>query len=172
MPIRELTEKHKQLAEELLKGTPRAEAARKLGIGRSTVYTWLEDPVFVAYFRELVRDADAARSQRLLPVWNQAIELLSRLLQRSLDALDNPEAEPDNVPNLNTVLTVFEKLNGIARLELGQPGSISERRESEGTKGKRDERIIALLDKLTQPTDSMPGDEAPTAADADEAKPQ
>ena len=122
MAIKRLEEKHRRLAEEILKGTPRMKIADMLGVTRSTLYEWMKDDLWRAYFGKLAEDVESARQQRLLPVAMKAADAAEQAIQNALDLL--VEKDP-NAPSLTVMVSALKTVIELERVDRGQPSRIS-----------------------------------------------
>lgn len=118
MPIRHLTEQHRTLAEEILKGTPRTQIAKDIGISRATLYEWMKDPVWQQYFHTLAREVEEARTQRLLPVSMRAAALMEAALDQAIGKVEGGDSD---APGLDTISQVVKRLIELERLDRGLP---------------------------------------------------
>lgn len=146
MGIRILDERHKKLAEHLLKGTPRTKAAEEIGVARQTLYEWMQDPMFQNYLEHLARDIEAARQQRLLPVNQAMVELALATIQRELDRIT---ANDPDAANLDTISQVLKRLVETERLDQGKPTVHT--KKSGGNPGEEevtDDAVGGLLRRL------------------------
>lgn len=167
MALRTLDERHRLAAELLVRGRPKSDVARKLGIARNTLYAWMEDPLWVGYFAELLRDFENARDQRLGTVVDSQFELLERSLAICNDRLEKAMAEGTpaaeaGIPALKEQVDAIERLMKLRRLESGLPGDISESRR--GAPARPDGRIFEALDRLTgrsNPRPTLPPEDEP-----------
>jgi len=89
MAIEILTDRHRTLAEQLLLGTSRTKIAEQLGVARATLYEWMRDPLWQAYFQKLAAEREDAVSARMLVTIIRAGELMDAYLDRTLEALEN-----------------------------------------------------------------------------------
>ncbi len=150
MAIKRLEEKHRKLAEEILKGTPRITIADMLNVTRSTIYVWMTDPLWRAYFAKLAEDVESARQQRLLPVAMKAADAAEQALQNTIELL---VAKDKNAPSLSTVIDALKKVVELERVDRGQPSNITR-----ADKGKGDEPqqpLSPMAQKLLQSLDDM-----------------
>lgn len=160
MAIKTLDERHKRAAEELVKGTPKRHVARDLGIAPNTLYKWMDDPLWLGYFTQMLEDFEVGREQRLGTVLDAQFDLLLECIKRYRDALVNGEADGIGLPSLVQQVDAITKLANMRRVETGRPGEIMERR----SEPKPDGRLHDLLDKITgkpQPRPSLPAPEPP-----------
>jgi len=142
--IRQLDERHRTLAEELLKGTTKAKIAELLGINRQTIYDWMKDPLFVQYFNSLAREVQMARTQRLLPVTMKVAEVLEAALDRAQAEI---ETGAEGRPSLDAVSVVAKRLFELERNDRGLP-TREEKAQSSKTDTASDERLLTALDRL------------------------
>ncbi len=122
MAIKRLEEKHRRLAEEILKGTPRIKIADMLNVTRSTIYEWMKDPLWRAYFAKLAEDMESTRQQRLFPVAMKAADAAEQALQNTIELL---VAKDKNAPSLSTVVSALKTVVELERVDRGQPSNIT-----------------------------------------------
>lgn len=84
MAIRVLDERHKEAVVLELRGRPKAEIARKLGVSRSTVFAWFDDPLVIAYRSKLQAEVDAARKRLFRAPLIGMVELLRQAIANQL----------------------------------------------------------------------------------------
>lgn len=154
MAIRRLEEKHRQLAEEILRGTTRIKIADKLGVTRSTIYEWMKDKLWQTYFDKLLGEVEAARCQRLLPVAMKAAELAEYGLDRATQQVIAKDAD---APNLQTIVAALRVVIELERVDRGQPSSIK-RTETAGDAPKAElspqaRRLLDNLDAMVKAED-------------------
>lgn len=171
MAIRRLEEKHRQLAEEILKGTTRTKIAEKLGVTRSTIYEWMKDELWQTYFDKLLGEVEAARRQRLLPVAMKAAELAEYGLDRATQQVIDKDAD---APNLQTIVAALRVVIELERVDRGQPSSIK-RTETTGDTPTAElspqaRRLLDNLDAMVKAEDEAGGHLVDTDTD-DEGKP-
>lgn len=150
--IRTLTEQHKKLAEEMLKGTQRSKIADDLGVDRSTIYAWMKDPVWQLYFEKLAQDLDEARSMRLLVTVMKAAEMTDLYLDHVIDVLKTGDVEAINrLPGLDTITTATKRIVELERLDSGKPTSHTRTTKTEEVPAEvadRRARTKGLLDRM------------------------
>ncbi len=169
MAIRRLEEKHRRLAEEILKGTPRIKIAELLNVTRSTVYEWMKDELWQTYFDKLLGEVEAARRQRLLPVAMKAAELAEYGLDRATQQVIDKDAD---APNLQTIVAALRVVIELERVDRGQPSSIK-RTETTGEAPDPKAQLSPQARRLLDNLDAMVTAENEAGAhlvDADEGK--
>ena len=167
MAIEILTDAHREFAAALLTGTPRAQIARDLGVSRNTLYEWMRDPLWRAYFQKLAADKAEAQSARMVITVMKAADVMDAYLEKILDAVENPQSavavpgiQLGSLPGVDTISQVFKRLAEMQRLDAGQP---TEHRkvETTGTSPEakvRGRKVKGALDKLLErDTDDEPG---------------
>lgn len=144
--MKQLEEKHKQLAEEIINGTPRREIAEKLNINRNTIYLWMRDELWQAYFSKLVEEQDMARLQRLVPITFLAAEVATQALQNLLEDL---QQRKPGAPRIGTVVDALKK---IVELERGDRRRIPEKSDDLVTEdlSPRAQRLLKSLDDMVR----------------------
>lgn len=116
MPIKALDERHKILAEELLKGTPRSKIAEMAGVDRTTLYTWMKDPLWQEYFEKLAGDLDEARGMRLLVTTMKIAEVTEAYLDFILGEMETKDpARIRELPGLDTITTALKRIAELER---------------------------------------------------------
>lgn len=119
MAIRTLDERHRKVAEELVKGTPRTKISELVEVTRQTINAWERDPVFIVYYQALVADVERARIERLTPMVESTAGLLKeqvdtwRAQLREAVASGDPDvigATMKLMPSIESVAKVLEKL--------------------------------------------------------------
>lgn len=126
MAIQALDERHKTLAEELLKGTPRAKIAEKVGVHRATLYEWMKDPLWQQYFEKLAQDMDEARGMRLLVTVMKMAEVTEAYLDFLLGEISTQDRDRiAQLPGLDTISTALKRLVEVERIDSGQPTKIA-----------------------------------------------
>lgn len=110
---RALTEEQKRFAELLLRsGQPMTEIANQLGVNRATLYKWLQDPTWQAYYKQLLLDVEVARVNRMLPVSMAAMDLAQAALNQATEQIrtNSPDA-----PSITQVAEVLRKVHDVER---------------------------------------------------------
>lgn len=132
---------HKAAAAEILRGTPKTEIMRKLNLGRTLLYDWLQDPLFSGYLKELQASAQVEREQMMLPISRKMAQALEAMIDRILAMLKDPEVQfvdPGKV--LEDLIRCYAALADIQRKDQGW--SLDDKRyKIEGTRGGR---IVAI----------------------------
>lgn len=170
----QLDERHRRFAEEKIKGTPLTKIADLVGVTRNTLYEWQKHPVWQAYYSALVTDVEKARAERLVPVIAKSVGLLGDLLDHyraevETGTIIDGEGRPHrpDVPSIESVARVTEKLVGMQRVASGEPSAITESRTTPAAKSGDavDDRAQSVLDGAfpsgARPASSLPGDEPP-----------
>jgi transposase len=76
-----LNAKQLQVAVALAAGKTETDAARLVGVNRSTIYRWQRDPEFVAELNRLKREIRADRRAKLRTLLDTATEIMQRSLE-------------------------------------------------------------------------------------------
>ncbi len=155
MGIKALDERHKTLAEELLKGTPRSQIAEQIGVDRTTLYTWMKDPLWQEYFEKLAGDLDEARSMRLLVTVMKLAEVTEEYLDIILKLMrDGGAAELPNVPGLETITSALKRIAELERHDSrpARPGATRDTPADEKSRAAaaRNDAVISLLDRILE----------------------
>lgn len=174
----QLAEKHRKFAEEKIRGTPMIQISEKLGVTRQTLYNWEKDPVWFAYYEQLLADVEAVRTERLTPVveatrklleqhlalGNSILETVNETLPAALASRDFEQVEQlramlTDVPNPEVVTRMLDKLVGLERVERGRPSKITEARTAKGDVADRGTQKMLgdAFERDQQP--EQPGDE-------------
>jgi len=109
--IRILEEKHRLVADEIVRGIPERDIAANLGISRDTIGVWKRDPLFQAYLGARREELRAARLERMLPVSLKAAEAVEAYLRRLISDAQTTE---DPIEGLKASL---QALKIVAELE-------------------------------------------------------
>lgn len=155
--LKVLDERHKRVAELLLRGTLRTEIASSEGVNRTTLYRWMRDPLFLAYYEALANEIDSARAQRLIPVAMSAAEAVESCLNNAIKDLgsDDPIIRA-SAPGLETLQRALKTIIELERVDRGKPSTVTEKRtnptDSEGK--KLGPKALELVDKLTTWTEA------------------
>lgn len=158
MGIKALDERHKTLAEELLKGTPRSKIAEMVGVDRTTLYTWMKDPVWQEYFEKTAGDLDEARSMRLLVTTMKLAEVTEVYLDIILKAMQDGGASalPD-VPGLETITSALKRVAELERHDSrsARPGATRDQPASAKSREaeKRGRDVKGALDRILARTE-------------------
>jgi hypothetical protein len=158
MSIKVLDERHKTLAEELLKGTPRSKIAEMVGVDRTTLYTWMKDPLWQEYFEKLAGDLDEARGMRLLVTVMKIAEVTEAYLDIILKMMEEGGAEAlPNVPGLDTISTALQRIANLERQDSRptRPGATKDTPASERGKAaeQRGTQMKGVLDRILARTE-------------------
>jgi hypothetical protein len=149
-----LNEDHKKLAEDLLRGTPVAQIARDLGKNRATLYTWMRDPTWLAYYAALAEEVSAARIQRLLPVSMKAAEAVECALSNAVTAMTNDDPLiRAAAPGLDILTRALKTVVELERVDRGAP--VPEKHNPEKPTGKgelspQSQRLVDALETMTR----------------------
>ncbi len=76
--------RQRRLVELLLAGTTLTEAAQRLGVGRKTVYRWLQRPAVQQALRELEQERWSELSRKLQHCASEAIDTLVDLMRHAV----------------------------------------------------------------------------------------
>lgn len=170
MGLKVLDERHKKLAELILKGTPRAQIAREIDVSRGTVYKWMEDELWQAYFNKLAEDVAAARKQRLMPVVTAATDALVTALHNATNDMNSGDvAIRAAAPPLDALTRAVKVVVELERVDQGQPSDIKESRASK-ERTPMSEGAKQLLDKLDDMVESETETPTATAAEGTEGE--
>lgn len=84
--------------EETLRGTPKTQIARDLGIGRATLYRWLEHPAFLDALNVRLTEMTTRRRLKRFHETTQITDYLTakarRLIKRDLEEMKREDEEP------------------------------------------------------------------------------
>jgi len=148
MAIVQLTEDHKRLAEEVLKGTPKSKIAEIVGVHRATLYEWMKDPLWQRYLQDLSDAKDDARISRLQEVTMTSMELTEKYMRHMISILD--QGDPALIAaNLPTIDSLTSALKRVAELQTAIAGP-SRGREGDRApdSSERGRDIKGLLDRI------------------------
>lgn len=151
MGLKTLNEKHKKLAEEMLKGTARSKIAEMLEVDRSTLYQWMKDPLWQRYFEKLASDLDEARGMRLLVTVMKAAEMTDLYLDHVIGELQSGDRERIlALPGLDTVTQAMKRVVELERLDSGKPTSHqrTEKVDAPAETSERRERAKGVLNRV------------------------
>lgn len=165
--MRRLEEKHKRLAEEILKGTPRYKIAEILECSRATMYEWMKDPDWIAYFEHLAREVEVARQQRLLPVNMKVAEAVEVALDNAIGDMQSGDKERiSRSPSLHMLVEALKKITDIQRLERGLPTAHtkSEKADEKNREGAGT-RLGRLLDQMVENDEGLEDPSETTVAE-------
>jgi transposase-like protein len=83
--IAELTEKQLEALEALTDGQNVTQVAARIGVNRSTIHRWLQDPHFQAARRQLMQERFDQLRTRSLAMGERALDALDHLLTNPVD---------------------------------------------------------------------------------------
>lgn len=128
----------KQLAARLLAGgrSP-TDVARRLGIGRVSIYRWLKDDEFTAAIEAMVHDHDAAIREFLLYGEEKAVETLFEVMDKAVDG----KGKPDYRTRMEAAIQFLDRRGG-----RGKPVDQQEIKQLTLSGTTRDTAIAALSD--------------------------
>jgi len=151
--IKTLDERHKKLAEAMLRGRSRTQLAEELGVTRATLYVWAKDPLFQKYAARLAEDMQAARMQRLLPV----VMGLSEVVDAKI-AFELQRVGEEGAPGLTTLVDCLRKVVELERVDRGQPSNIV-RSESDTGEPATPTKTLELVRLMDRWSDNDPPEE-------------
>jgi transposase-like protein len=162
-----LTEQHKRVAEALLRGIHRTKIATDEGVNRTTLYRWLREPLFLAYYEALADEIESARTQRLIPVAMAAAEAVETALDNAVRALKSPNpVERAEAPGLETLSRALKTVIELERVDRGKPSTVTESRlkkDDERPLGKKAKELVDSLTKWTEAENAAGVPESPVA---------
>lgn len=162
MAIRVLDERHKTAVVMDLKGRPKTEIAEKVGVSRSTVFAWFDDPLVIAYRSKLQLEVDAARKRLFQAPLVSMVEVLRQALSNQLrdqvaagsgdhNALTRAIPLQQLVKIAEQIANIDMKLNppeaGKAS-QLGHDGELTDESLAADTS-----KVVDMLDDLSRPPD-------------------
>ncbi len=151
MALKILDERHKRLAEEMLRGTPRSTIAKDLGVDRSTLYVWMKDPLWQKEFTKQAEDLAEARKTRFVVTVMKAAEVTEVYLDYVLDELRTKDRDRiQTLPGLDAISTALKRITEVERLDAGQPTSIREERGATPAQAEEGKRIKQVLDRIVK----------------------
>lgn len=144
----------------LFTGSPRTmpERAQELGVDRSTLYVWIQDPLFREYYEALREQVEAQRVNRMVPLQMDAADAVGAALRNALDFLNSADHEARKMaPQLPTLVEAFKKLVDIGRADAVatapaiKPGKRKSGEKDTTKRGRADAQLNKLLDELVPP---------------------